>query len=1240
MAPTTSSLQLAALGLLNTSGPRPSAGVYPLAHTITSPCTPEILGLTPSAGFKNPAPITSSPYPLEIPGLSQAFFSRTLPRHVDCANLSAGRTLPRQVDQHTPPSPILPRQVRWSIAPVGLRILPRQVTHHATPQHTNPPSSFRFLPRGVSWPISTGLRILLPEVRQCITVLWLIGACMEPRLLLMLLVPRATEIPSACQAVVAPWGSSTCPYLLLSYTGCCLLAAWFFIHLLHRHAKASHPHLPLLSRVGTLYPHLIQPASWCVMAAFSKWDVLPHLMLLCICFASTTLPPLLARAESRLAKQCIQWQSRHSPPRLVPGTTTQTRWPSRTRTVPTPTVQHGLSQPTTSPSYPLLGPFEPSPAPCCCSPTCTSTGARVDYLATVLLDEEDEDEELMVMASTVTCIMPNGLTRTGLERLVTVECADVLAHSLKELRGYNGPYPPCTVVLSTDKPIFERRRNHSVLEKAIEDEKCGEMLEAALIEPSLSSTWASNLTFPAKRDAEGNWTDRRMCMDLRAINEVTVPDRYAMPNPDIALQEILGDQVFLVLDLRAGYHQIPIVESDRDKISFWWGTKLYRYTRMVMDMRNATAQFQRVIDYTLQAAGLTHCACGYVDDILVHSPSPEQHILDVRAVFKTLRDVSFMVHPEKCLFGSDMVPYLGHNVSSWGLTPQACKIEAIRNMPIPDSISALRSTLGYFLYYSGYNPNHAAQAAPLNNKLKKEHTAKLVWDEDAQVAYDALKANLCEPGRAIKAYDPALPLSLYTDWSCRGIGAVLAQVAEAEGSIEYMVACISRSLNVHERNYSSYQGEMLAVVWACKNLRHYLHGVHFTIVTDHAPLVWLMTARDLTCQHARWALMMQSYDFTIIHRAGAKHANADALSCLPLPSTKDGTGARMDEKDDPPGPAAALAVGLLLEEEDEDLSAHYSLALQSEALTLVLSSLRAAGHHDALDSIAPTPDELLSDCHGRCTALQDHPHDTHAHMVALEQEELRCLADGWVHAAATRAHLSSAAGASNGGGGITTGGIDTTVLGHEAMADLQAGVCVLELFGGIATVLEGLLRSGVRVVRYLYVDLDAEARHVMHRRLKELHELYPQLLPASALAHVCVLPQDITHITTQHLMEAGADKSSVRWFVAAGWPCQDFSLAGKRLGLRGPRASTYYALGQILLELQRIQTAKPPAYLLENAPLQLTFTDCPDILEDFRFICSPTGHAHTAGRCALWFVCLPASQLVDQLPQRSRAPHV
>jgi non-ribosomal peptide synthetase component F len=121
---------------------------------------------------------------------------------------------------------------------------------------------------------------------------------------------------------------------------------------------------------------------------------------------------------------------------------------------------------------------------------------------------------------------------------------------------------------------------------------------------------------------------------------------------------------------------------------------------------------------------------------------------------------------------------------------------------------------------------------------------------------------------------------------------------------EYMCACISRSLNAAERNYEASKGEMLAAVWAVKMFRHYLHGVRFTLVIDHSALKWLIETSHAGRQYARWALILQEYDFEVVHRAGLKHQNADCLSRQPQPSSYDPTGAQLDGVGLPPQAAA------------------------------------------------------------------------------------------------------------------------------------------------------------------------------------------------------------------------------------------------------------------------------------------------------------------------------------------------
>jgi transposase InsO family protein len=124
--------------------------------------------------------------------------------------------------------------------------------------------------------------------------------------------------------------------------------------------------------------------------------------------------------------------------------------------------------------------------------------------------------------------------------------------------------------------------------------------------------------------------------------------------------------------------------------------------------------------------------------------------------------------------------------------------------------------------------------------------------------------------------DFAKPFIVQTDWSVKGMGAILSQLDES--GHERVIAYASKSNSPSESRYSSYEGEMLAAVWAVNHWRYYLMGHHFTLMTDHQPLKWLMTTQHLTGKYARWALRMQEYDFDIVHRPGVQNPNADALS--------------------------------------------------------------------------------------------------------------------------------------------------------------------------------------------------------------------------------------------------------------------------------------------------------------------------------------------------------------------------
>jgi hypothetical protein len=512
-------------------------------------------------------------------------------------------------------------------------------------------------------------------------------------------------------------------------------------------------------------------------------------------------------------------------------------------------------------------------------------------------------------------------------------------------------------------------------------------------------------------------------------------------------------------------------------------------------------------------------------------------------------------------------------------------------------------------YYRCYVPNFSQIQAPLNLLLQKH--AQWVWTTVHQEAYDKLKDELCREGNAIRQFREGKDTKLFTDWSKHGIGCVLGQVDE-EGK-EYMVACLSRSLNKHERNYSSFEGELLAVVWSVKSLRQYLHGHFFTIITDHQPLKWLMDTPDLGGKHARWSLLLQDYDFVVVHRPGAKHQNADTLSRFPRSSVEDITGARLDVElgDGVELPFSTAAMASMCQQHGVSLSAfssHLHLNLQAGVFG-------APGAEGFMDAYAPTADQLLEG-HGRMLAAGYEPEPEMGDATAAaESSWLKKQSTKWCQAAAEKLSLVPEHKSQKGGvikskspDVPDTVLLDTHLVGVTFFqAAEREGVVLVELFGGMCAGLEMCLRNGVRVQRYLYCDVDGKVQMLAQQRVHQLSARYPQLFPGQAFRDTfTTLPADVRAINTEQWIKAGA-KGGKQWLVVGGWECQDLSPAGKGKGLKGARSSTFYDAARVTGALQQLQPERPPAFVWENTAFQYNWNSAQVSQVDYPKVCAAFG---------------------------------
>ena len=250
-------------------------------------------------------------------------------------------------------------------------------------------------------------------------------------------------------------------------------------------------------------------------------------------------------------------------------------------------------------------------------------------------------------------------------------------------------------------------------------------------------------------------------------------------------------------------------------------------------LKNAPPYFQRRMDQVLRDLPFCHC---YIDDIVIWSRDVQEHVQHLSMVFQRLREAGLKVHPGKCVFGSDSIGFLGHRISTDKLEPQQDKIAAVRDLPAPTDLSGLRAALGLFSYYRKFVPHFSTIAFPLNALMKKDRPWE--WGKAQADAFGELKEQLCSAA-VLKLPNPYNPFILTTDWSQRGMGAILSQVGD--DGVEHPVCFASRSCNATEQNCSSFEGECLAVVWATSHFQSYLFGNSFTLITDHEPLKWIMT---------------------------------------------------------------------------------------------------------------------------------------------------------------------------------------------------------------------------------------------------------------------------------------------------------------------------------------------------------------------------------------------------------------
>ncbi|KAJ0666882.1 putative nucleotidyltransferase, Ribonuclease H [Helianthus annuus] len=388
-----------------------------------------------------------------------------------------------------------------------------------------------------------------------------------------------------------------------------------------------------------------------------------------------------------------------------------------------------------------------------------------------------------------------------------------------------------------------------------------ELSDKGFIRPSFSP-WGAPVLFVKKKDGT-----LRMCIDYRELNKLTIKNRYPLPRIDDLFDQLQGATCFSKIDLRSGYHQLRVLEDDIPKTAFRTRYGHYEFTVMPFGLTNAPAVFMDLMNRVCKPY-LDKFVIVFIDDILIYSKTKADHEKHLHLIMELLKKEQLYAKFSKCEFWLKEVQFLGHIVNDKGIHVDPSKIEAVKNWNVPTTPTEIRSFLGLAGYYRRFISNFSKIAVPLTSLTHKGKPFE--WGPKQEEAFQILKQKLCD-APILTLPDGNDDFVVYCDASNLGLGCVLMQRGK-------VIAYASRQLKIHEKNYTTHDLELGAVVFALKIWRHYLYGTKCVIYTDHKSLQHIFNQKELNMRQRRWVELLNDYDCEIRYHPGKANVVADALS--------------------------------------------------------------------------------------------------------------------------------------------------------------------------------------------------------------------------------------------------------------------------------------------------------------------------------------------------------------------------
>ena len=401
------------------------------------------------------------------------------------------------------------------------------------------------------------------------------------------------------------------------------------------------------------------------------------------------------------------------------------------------------------------------------------------------------------------------------------------------------------------------------LNKIIED-----LMKKEVIRES-NSEYSSRVVLVRKKN--GSY---RMCINYKELNKMVERNHFPLPVIEDIIVKLKSMKYFSSLDLKNGFYHVDIAECSRKYTAFVSEEGQFEFNKLPFGFANSPSEFARYVSKVLVNLIRTKKVVVYMDDILVGTETIQEHLELLKEVFITLSDNHVQLQMQKCCFVKTTVEYLGYKLSQDQIMPSEKHIDAVKQYPVPMNQKSLQRFLGFISYFRKFIIGFNKQASCLYDLMKRVEDYKFTRVHLA--AFNSLKeALISKPILGI--YSPTAETQLHTDASARGYGAILMQKQENEKLFK-PIMYFSRKSTEAEAKMHSFELETLAVVYAVQRFRIYLFGIHFTVITDCSALKQTMEKKDVHARIARWALILNEFDFDMIHRKGDQMQHVDALS--------------------------------------------------------------------------------------------------------------------------------------------------------------------------------------------------------------------------------------------------------------------------------------------------------------------------------------------------------------------------